>query len=191
MITSIDKETMAFLCKKQLTFNQFCMCLLIVQDDVAQIIQYSNEVGYLTGGTVMKPDQTIINELKDLIERGFLKFTFTDKSDRYSLDNYAVTEKFTKGFLDMFPVYVKELWDKYPDKIAFSEGDKNIAKAVNYEEYEEIYTKVLKKDISVHKQVMQAVGRLGKYAPMKIDKFIQSRHYERVEEDGSKGIRLY
>ena len=99
MLTRIDKETLDFMSKKKLSFNQFCICLLIHNRDVAGIIQYTDRIGFLGSGTKVNPDKTEVKEITDLINRGFLRHAGTDKQNYYSLDNFDVTEKFTGGLI--------------------------------------------------------------------------------------------
>jgi hypothetical protein len=186
MITNIDKETIAFLCAKKITFNQFCICLMIHYEDLEGIIKYTAEIGYLTGGSVMKPNKKVVKELDDLLDRGFLSFK---GQDRYDLDNYEVTEKFTKGFLDTLNDKAKQLWNAYPAHILFGSDPKPVAKAVMYDDFEELYLKLLKQDVSVHETVMGVVKKLTS-APMKIDKFVGSRHWENIQ-DVKRNIRIH
>jgi len=180
MITSIDNETLNFLCKHELTFNQFCMCLLIHERNGAKIIKYISEVGFLTGGTIVKTNNREVNELNDLVERGYIKYTWKVKHDKHHLDNYSVTEKFTKGFLDKFKEAVKELWDTYPTYMLINGQEMPYGKS-DYEAFEEQYTKMLKVDISLHTTIMQDVldnKKYSKYAPVKLSNYLSSRLWE-------------
>lgn len=194
MITRIDSQTLDFLAKKKLTFNQFCMCLLVFHQDVAGILKYTNEIGYITGGTVLRADRKEVNELEDLINRGYIKHTFLDKSDYYSLDNFSVTEKFAKGFLDRFEEYAKELWALYP-KEGMINNNTFTAKSVDYDEYKDKYTSILKEDIEIHKiniDRLRAYLKTHKYAEMGIMKYIGSRHWENLTDIANeRKIRLH
>lgn len=189
MITYIDKDTIDFLGKKKLTFNQFCICLLLheaqhdPQSGVAKVLQYTAEVGsFLTGGSVLRTDKTKVNELEDLLDRGFIRYAFIDKSDKHSLDNYSVTDKFTKGFLDRFKLYAKELWDAYPAKMHIGGETKDVAKVYIYEDFEEDYSKILKEDLNQHQEALRAVKELvkrtGGYAEINLRNYIGSRHWK-------------
>lgn len=192
MITQIDKQTLDFLAKKKLTFNQFCMCLMIYHQDVVGIIKYTNEIGFITGGTVMKPDKREVNELEDLIQRGYIRHSFVDKKDYFSLDNFSVTEKFTKGFLDRFDEYAEELWKLYPKEGMIS--NKTFpAKSVDYDEYKDKYIGILKGDITIHELNMERLRtyiKTHQYAEMGIIKYIGSRHWENLTDNARK-IRLH
>jgi hypothetical protein len=199
MITTIDKETIDFLGKKKLTFNQFCICLILYelldnpQTGVAKVLQYTEEVAYLTGGTVMKPDKSKVNELEDLVDRGFVRYNFVDKTDKYSLDNYTVTDKFTKGFLDNFKTYAKELWAVYPSKMWIQGEAKDVAKVYIYEEFEEDYTRILKTDINHHQKAVAAVKQMkaktGGYAEINLKNFIGSRHWNNIVTEDEQRVR--
>jgi hypothetical protein len=193
MITFIDKDTIDFLAKKKLTFNQFCMCLLIHQGDVAGILKYTAEVGFITGGTILKPDRTEVKELDDLLVRGYLKHDNIDKGDWYSLDNFTVTEKFTKNFLDQFDFKAKEFWDQYPVYMRINNEDKPYGRGVDYEEYKEKYIKILREDIHIHEKLMSIIQeskKKSKYAELKILNFIGSRPWENNAERTAK-LRIH
>jgi len=194
MITAIDKETLTFLGKKKLTFNQFAMCLLLYHKDVAGVIQYTAEVGYLTGGTILNTQGKEINELDDLIERGIVQYVFRDKSDAQSLDNYSVTEKFTKGFMDRYKDAAEEFWKQYPDTFFIQGEEKRIARAVDYDEYAEKYIKIITYDFNRHLIMMNNIKvqlQKSRYALMGIIKYITSRPYENQEENVTKRSRSY
>ena len=81
MLFEVDRETIDFLCKKEITFNQFCLCLLIYKKDVASIIQLTEELGYL--GDCLLPIGTDSNgkykyktEIQDLIDKGFVLLSY-------------------------------------------------------------------------------------------------------------------
>jgi len=194
MITQIDKRTLDFLVKKKLTFNQFCMCLMIYHEDVAGIIKYTDQVGFLTGGTIIKPDGSKVNELNDLIKRGYLAHTIIDEREPYNLDNYTVTDKFIKGFLDRFDEYAKELWAEYPKEGKIGNHDPFPAKSVDFDEFKEKYIKILKEDIDEHEVNITRLREYKKqhqYAEMGIMKYIGSRHWQNLSTDGKPKIRLY
>lgn len=192
MITQIDEQTLDFLGKKRLTFNQFCMCLMIYHQDIKGIIKYTNEVGFITGGTVMKPDKTEVNELEDLLKRKYLKHTFIDKNDYYSLDNFSVTDAFSKGFLDGFDECAKELWTIYP-KQGMQGNNIFPAKSIDYDEFKDKYIGILKSDITIHTTNIERLKTYLKsntYAEMGLEKYIGSRHWENLADESRK-IRLY
>jgi hypothetical protein len=185
MITTIDKETLDFLGKKKLTFNQFCICLLLHEGDISKVIQYTAEVAYLTGGTVLTSETKKVNELDDLVAKGYVKFNWINKDDKWDLDNYAVTEKFTQDFLDKFKIYAKELWDLYPTDMWLNGEPKTVAKIYPYEDYEADYTKLLKTDISVHQKAVAPLKEWRKanpcYAPINLKNYIGVRYWEQLK----------
>lgn len=188
MITEIDKDTLDFLAKRKLTFNQFCMCLMIHNKDYVGIIKYTAEIGFLTGGTVMRPNKTTVNELDDLISRGILKHDFVDKDDYYSLDNFTVTEKFTKGFLSALEDMAEELWRIYPP--LFISGEEKPSKAWDYEEFKDKYLLTIKNDRTVHAKVIAQVKKL-RYAKMNLKNFVGSRDWENTQDEQKPATRLY
>lgn len=193
MITNIDKQTQDFLAKKKLTFNQFCMCLMIHHNDIVGIIKYTQEVGFLTGGTVVKPSGTEVKEFEDLIARGYIMYLGNeDRANRNELDYYKVTEKFTKGFLDNFEENARELWTTYPKE--GKQGESTfVAKSVDYDEFKDKYIEIQKQDAAIHGLNMTRLkGYLkgNKYAQMGIMKYIGSRHWENLTDDSRK-IRIH
>ncbi len=193
MITQIDKQTQDFLVKKKLTFNQFCMCLMIHNNDVSGIIRYTEEIGFLTGGTVVKPNGAEIKEFDDLIARGYIVYLGnSDRQNQNALDYYKVSEKFTKGFLDNFGDNARELWTTYPKE--GKQGESTFtAKSVDYDEFADKYIEIQKQDASIHEINMTRLRTYlkgNKYAQMGIMKYIGSRHWENLTDDARK-IRLH
>lgn len=192
MITKIDEHTLDFLSKRKLTFNQFCICLLLYHQDVAAILKYTDTVGYLSGGTIKGKDGKQMNEMEDLIARGFIEHDNIEKDNWWSLDNFKVTEKFTKGFLDRFDAYASEIWHKYP-KFLFINNEKIPAKAVDFDEFKEKYIKILEKDLSVHEEALRCIelSKKGEYASMKLMNYIGSRHWENLKDAKQQKVRLH
>lgn len=194
MITKIDKETLDFLGKKKLTFNQFAMCLMLYYKDTAAVIQYTTEVGYLTGGTIINSKGHEINELDDLVERGIVKWTSKDKENPQALDNYSVTSKFTVGFMDRYQEAADEFWKQYPDTFFIQGEEKRIAKSMDYDEFEEEYIKIITVDFKRHELMMKDVEvqlTKSKYASVGILKYIKSRPYDNVDTNVARKSRTY
>lgn len=176
MITKIEKDTLDFLVKKKLTFNQFCICLMLYHKDYAGMMRYTDQIGYLTGGTVIKPDKKAVKEMDDLLERGFLVHENRDKNNYWDLDNFLLTEKFTKGFLDNLEEKAKEFFKAYPSNLLIQNNEVP-AKVVAVEEFLLDYIKLLKTDITLHEKIMLDIKGL-RYAKMKISNYISSRQWE-------------
>lgn len=193
MITVLDAKTLDFIAKKKLTFNQFCICLLLYHEDVAGILKYTNEVGFLGSGVSYKPDgKTKVHELDDLIDRGYLIDLKIDKNNPTALDNYRVSEKFTKDFLADDSTAL-ELWNLYPRHLSI-QGRDVPAKACDYEEFRDKYLKVIARNLELHSDIiskLQAYKRSHQYAEMTILKFVGSRHWENLNEQSKQGIRLH
>lgn len=193
MITKIDKETLDFLCEKSLTFNQFAICLLIYHKDVAKIIQYTEEVGYMGTATIVTKDGFSVMEIEDLLQRGFLLSHGLDKKEPWALDNFIVTEKFTKGFLIGTEDVFSELWQEYPKHILINNEEKP-TKVADYETLEEKYLKAIGYNLKKHQEVMRKL-KLYKsshqYAQMNLANFIGSKHWTELTDGHQPKSRIY
>lgn len=195
MIYELDKETINFICKKKISFNQFAICLLINARDTAGIIQIQEELGFIGDRLIKKGDRTYINELDDLIDRGFILNHEIDKKDFYALDNFVVTPEFTTGFLGDIDEMCKELWSEYPSTINIR-GAEYPTKACDYDEFCKVYIKAIKSSIKTHNEIIAKLKKFksshNNYAEMKIMNFVGSRHWENLQNESSKPkIRLY
>jgi hypothetical protein len=157
--------------------------LLLHQRDIASIIQYTYEIGFLSGGTVIRPDRKKVNELQDLIDRNFLVHDLIDKEDIHSIENYVLTEKFLR-IIDVNAKYKQaaaEFWAKYPNIIHINGRDSATGKSVEYDDFVDKYTEILKKDFNLHKQIMEVLNKQVKaspYAQMGIMKYLGSKQWE-------------
>jgi hypothetical protein len=189
MLYEIDKETIDFLCKHKITFNQFAICLLIYKKDTATIIRINEEIGVIGNYLIHKGVNSVgkklfKTELDDLIDRGFITHVFVDKRDEYSLDNYIVNDKFKEGFLDEEGDMFEELWQAYP-KMMYINGIEYPSKTGDYEELKEKYIRLIKNSKRRHKEVLSKLEihkSLNRYAFMGIEKYIGSRQWENVED---------
>lgn len=193
MIYEVDKETVEFICKKKISFNQFVMCLLINAKDTRSIIQIQEELGPIGNRLINKGGNTYINELDDLIERGFILNHEIDKRDPYALDNFVVTPKFTTGFLGDQDEMCNELWTEYPPTINI-QGSEYPTKVCDKEEFCEKYIKAIKGNVSLHKEIIAKL-RIYKsgnqYAQMKLMNFVGSRHWENLNGATKPKTRTY
>ncbi len=179
MIYSIDKETIDFICEKGLTINQFALCLLIYHKDIAGILKYTNEVGYL-GENIVINNGKKMTEIEDLLARGFLLNQGLDRKNEYALDNFIVTEKFTKSFLLWIEDAAQELWYAYP-KFLLIGGEEKPTKVCDYDEFELKYLKIINNSYKKHQEILaklKAFTSAHKYAIMNLMNFIGSRHWE-------------
>lgn len=184
MITNIDDETLEFLMKKGLSFNQFCICLLVFHKNATAIIKYTAKIGYLANGSLLKPNgKTRVNELDDLVERGYLKLYREDLTgnERNALDNFLVTEKFTAGFLDDFKGKADEFYNTYPINILINNEPTPVAKIADVDQIKKDYIKLLKQDATIHDKVMKQLRGI-KYAKMKITNYLLSRYWEQTQD---------
>jgi hypothetical protein len=198
MIYELDKETIDFICKHKITLNQFAICLLIHKKDVATILRINEEIGVVGDcmiPTGVKDGKTQYKkEIVDLINRGFILNNFLDKKDPYALDNFIVTAKFTEGFLDDEVDMFTEFWELYPKSLHIS-GIDYPAKSTDFDDLKIKYLKAIKGSKKKHKEIISKINRhkeTNAYAVMGIEKFVGSRHWENIEDNGGKpSIRVY
>jgi len=194
MINKIDEETLDFICRKNLTIGQFGICLMIYHKDVAGIIKYCEEIGYLGDSMITKKDGKTITEIDDLLERGFLLNHGLDKREEYALDNFVVTEQFTKGFLIGTEDVAQELWDAYPRYILINNEEKP-TKVCDFEDVEEKYLKTIQCNIKTHQSVIRKLEnykKTNKYAPCNLMNFIASRYWvDYMKDESAPKSRIY
>ena len=193
MILEIDSGTVDFLCKKKISFNQFCILLLIYRKDYNSIIKLNEATEHKLGNRLIKKgDGELINEVDDLIERDFLLNHNLIADDPYDLDNFVVTTKFTKGFLIDIEDAAKELWKEYPSFIRLGDGKEVSTTVCDYEDFEEKYYKVIQYNLKLHNEIISKLKKYKKsnsYAEMNIMNFIGSRHWEKMIDNEQRTTR--
>lgn len=196
MLHEIDNETIDFLCKHKLTLNQFAICLLIHKKDTAIMIRINNEIGtignyLIPNGVDSQGNKKYKKEIVDLIDRDFLKLTFIDKDNKYNLDNFEVTTKFTDKFLQEADLF-EEFWQEYP-KFIYVQGLEFPAKSTDYDELKEKYLKLIKNSKKKHKEIIERLKLFksnNTYAQMGIEKFVGSRQWENLHSDTKQSSKL-
>jgi hypothetical protein len=187
MITKIDKETVQFICKHKLTFQQFCLCLLIYHKDVSSIIQINEEISVI--GDCMIPVtiggvKNYKHETNDLVDRGYL--VNNNPRGEYSLDYFALTPKFTKDFLVDLTEAPKEAWEAYPKRLLIDNKELT-SKTCTYDEFASEYLRGINFNIKEHKKAMlhlELMKKKSKYASCGIKKWAGGRLWN--EEDLDK-----
>jgi hypothetical protein len=197
MLTKIDKDTITFISKHKLTFQQYAICLLIYHKDTASMIQIEEEIGLI--GNCLLPLRTkdsngkpqYKSELEDLIDRGYI--INRGKSNKYELDYLVLTPKFTDSVLVNIHTAPKEIWNEYPRLISV-EGKEFSAKSCDFDEFCDLYLKAINWDISEHQRVKEAVKTIkeqgGNYAKMGIKKWVGSRQWDEMELTVKPKIRM-
>jgi len=196
MLYEIDNETIDFLCKHKLTLNQFAICLLIHKKDTATMIRINNEIGkignyLIPNGVDLQGKKRYIKEIDDLIDRNFLRLTFIDKEDKYALDNFEVTTRFTDNFIQEVDIF-EEFWQEYP-KFIFVNGLEFPAKSTDYDELKEKYLKIIKNSKKKHRDIIEKLKRFkvdNQYAQMGIEKFVGSRQWDNFTDEVKNLSRL-
>ncbi len=196
MIYELDKETIDFLCKHKITFNQFSICLLIHKKNAAAIIQIGAEIGLI--GDCMIPvgkdregKPKYKTELKDLIDREFIEII--NPSHGNDLDNFKVTDKFKDGFVTNIELASEEFFETYPKSVIVN-GTEFPARSCDFEEMSVAYLKAIKGSIKRHRAIieqLQTEKQSNPYAKMNIMKYIGGRCWENNTETTKVKTRGY
>ena len=184
----IPFDLIDFLSKNKLTFSQFCICLLLYEGNTAKIMKYNAEVLLLGEARIPKEDGSLIREFDDLILKGFITHIGIDISEYYSLDNFMIADKFTKGLIaDEY--MAEELWNEYPKFGLLGNQQEFNAKVLDYDDFVQKYLKAIKRSAKKHKEVMEklkAYKKKEKYAEINLSNFIGSRHWENLTDNESE-----
>lgn len=195
MIGRIDKETVQFICKHKLTFQQFAICLLIYHQDIASIIQIQEENGGSKIGDGLIPvkfnKQTnkmdYKHELTDLVERGYI-LNQNPVANEFILDYFKITPKFTKDFLVDVLEAPQEAWNAYPKFVLIGEKEV-LAKTTDFDEFVKKYLKAINYTIKEHKIAMEDIAMIkknSKYAPTGIEKWVGGRLWKERQGESSR-----
>lgn len=188
MLHELDEETIDFICKQQITFNQFAICLLIHKKNVATLLRINHEVSIIGDSRIPagkdKDGKRIYKkEIVDLIERAFIINNFLDPEDKYALDNFIVTDKFTSAF-PVETIMFEEFWSAYPKSIQVG-GVEYPAKATDYDDLSSKYMKAIKGSKKKHREIIAKLEihkETNPYAVMNIVNFVGSRHWENMSQ---------
>ena len=180
MLVEIDKETVDFICKHKLTFNQLAICLFILKKDVTSIIKIKNEVCYIGDCLIPTEDKEYKQELDDLIHRKFLIRKIHDKHEPYAFDNFTLNTNFAKEFRTPQELG-EEFFSHYP-KLGIINGTEYSAKACDFDDMVDKYYKSIKGSIRKHERIIELLKENGdRYATMNIMKYIGGRVWETDE----------
>lgn len=183
MIAKIDKETVQFICKHRITFQQFALCLLIYHNDTASLIQIEEEIAHIGDCLIPTGKGDYKQEITDLIERGYL--INNNKKNEYVLDLFVLTPKFTNDFLVDISQAPQEAWDKYPKNLLINNQEVT-TKSCNYDEFVTMYLKAINWDIKQHKKALrdiELIKKQSKYAKVKIMNWAGGRLWNEREEE--------
>jgi hypothetical protein len=186
------KKYVKYLCDRDISPDQYLLCLMVYKKDIASIKQYLDSKGKL--------DSAMID---DLIVKGYIEdFSLTkDEHDelikmlgdsvsssfrishQYNLKNLLITPKFTEGVLIDNNMAAQEFWDSYPKSVKFANSPEVSARTrtvyKNREELFSTYGKKIKNNLELHLKILNTISEnYPIYAEMGIDKFVDSDHWE-------------
>ena len=122
-----------------------------------------------------------------------MRLTFIDKENKYALDNFEVTSKFTDEFINKLDLAADEFFDNYPKNI-FVKGIEYPARACDYQDMKIAYIKGIKSSIKRHKEVIAGLKQdleLSPYAKANIMNYIGGRMWENRQEETKVKTRGY
>lgn len=182
MITPI-REFVDLLCRLKISPNQFLICMLIYEKDVAGTIKYYEE---------NKTNRFSSIDINELINRGFIIRVSKDEK-HYELDQFIVTDMFSSEFLVDGEEAGEEFWNLYPSWMTFNNTKKTSAKSCDKDDLIEKYAKKIRSSKNKHQEIMsilrQYIEATNGNPAMGIEKFVSSEHWtalkELYEEQGS------
>lgn len=176
-----------FLCKNQLTPNQFTFCYLLCTDDVVK--RTSNEIAFSNKGNIYKYFNEIgaivsIQDIRYLEDRGFIVDT-NKKGDTY-YDNFVVTQTLIDLLFGKEEDF-EDLWKLYPAFIKI-DGRSIPAKSCNPDELSKKYFIILRKTSFTHSDVIETLKycKENDLISMGIEKWVMSRQWENFKEKPKK-----
>lgn len=168
MIASLE-DYVGFLCKHNMTADQFLFCCLIHEGKFPLIYQLFNE----RGGFDKK-------ELQDLEERGYV--INTNKENEVYADMYEITDLFKSEIYGEKYSMWKEFTDTYP-KYFYIESKRLPAQSTDLDALQAVYLNKVKRSVKQHTHVIN----LLKYAVendlinMGIDKWVRGEQWKAIE----------
>ncbi len=171
-----NKEFVDLLCDLKISPNQFLICMLIHDKDVAATIKYYEENG---------ENKFDFKDIELLLKRGFIIRISKDEK-HYHLDQFITTDLFSGGFLVDNEEAGEELWDAYPNWMHFNNTKPVAAKSCDKDDLIEKYGKKIKGSKKKHKEIMDILAKYndqtGGNPGMGIEKFVVSEHWNALKE---------
>lgn len=184
MITN-TKEYVDILCKLKISPEQFLICMLINDKDMASAIKYVDQ---------NKEHKFKHEQIDDLVDRGFLVRLGIRKPNPsmdvighkayvsdYNIDCFAVTHIFASNFLIDGEDAGNEFWAAYPSWLKVK-NQKVSAKSCDKDDLADKYAKKIKGSKKKHKFIMDIVHEYSRrndgYALMGIEKFVGSEQWD-------------
>lgn len=178
------KEWIEILCKLKISPNQYAICMLVYDKDVASTLKYYHE----NAGK-----QFTYAEIDELVDKEYLLRLSKDPKN-YQLDYFTITEKFKSDFLIDEDDAGDEFWNTYPSWI-WMNNRKVSAKSCDKDELIENYNRKIKGKKKLHLKILETIKeyslRNDGFAIMGIEKFVGSEQWtilkEEYDRDGTTG----
>lgn len=165
-----------FLTENKLTEHQFLILWLVHMKDEKNIAKYRATF-----------DQFNVDEVLNLIDRGWIEDfgLVKDNMRTFSIYDFIVTDKFTDTIVIDTYEAGQELIETYPSW-CFINNRRISAKSCDHDELIVRYARIIKNSRHKHNEIVDLVRKMkisNEYAPMGIDKFVGSRHWNLLKED--------
>lgn len=186
-----------FLQLKNITPNEFILCMMIFHKDNSVALSYTKFYQALNEKRYGKhAENVIVEELENLEKLGYIENLnpLIDGTKYFYVHNYITTNQFEEHFLIDKYVAAEELCKTYPSRIKINMSNITPAINISIDEAAELYNKYIKGDIELHKEVIKKVEKLKKdyqgYAPQGLRKFIETRQWLYIDLDEDTGDNL-
>lgn len=167
MIADLEDYT-NFLCKHNMSGDQFLFCCLIYEKKFNLIYKVFNE-----------RDGFDRDELNDLEDRGYV-MNLNKEKDTYA-DMYAVTDKFKEEIYAEPTIMWKEFIDTYPQFI-FIDGKRIPAQSTDLDLLKTIYFAKISRSVRKHKEIIQLLIYASDHdmISMGIEKWVKGEQWKAV-----------
>lgn len=169
MIGSLD-DYVSFLCKHNMSGDQFLFCCLIYERKFNLLYKILNERNGFD-----------IDELSDLEDRGYL--LNKNRDGEFQTDMYEITDKFLNEIYRNEDVMWKEVIDTYPMWI-YIEGKRVSAQSTDLDALKEVYLKKIKRAGGTHKKIVDLIeyAKSNDLIEMGIDKWVRGEQWKPIEK---------
>jgi len=137
------REYVNFLIEHKITPNQYLLCYLVASNDLP------NAYTYVEKGLPFK-----VSEVQDLIQRGFLISSPSDKET--GVDSFTMSDENKAIFVIINTDPGVQFWEAYPP-FMWLNGRKVPLKATSREDFESRYNKKVNKNLVRHRRIMRAL----------------------------------
>lgn len=164
------KEYVGFLCKHNMSGDQFLFCCLVYEKRFDLIYKVYNERGAFDR-----------DELRDLEDRGYV-VNMNKGSDTFA-DMYVVTDKFKDGIYAEELVLWQEILSTYPQWI-FIEGKRLPAQSTDLDLLRVIYFTKIGKSLKKHKEIVDLLIYASDHdlINMGIEKWIKGEQWKSIRQ---------